>query len=201
VGRLPLVSQPYQGKSLIASGQEAVNVYGEINGKPSPGDPQAPVPVTWYPFNGTLNRPRANCCMFAYGANLIGDWENGKLYQIDPNEFTDFGGPLTHIKTFAHILDDDLDRIGHLSFDADMECGTTKDLNDDPQVLLSWSDDRGRTYGNAIGQSLGQTGQYLTTISWNRLGYARDRVYKLQWSAPVKTALNGGFASLKKART
>jgi hypothetical protein len=27
---------------------------------------------------------------------------------------------------------------------------------------------------------------------------ARDRVFMLQWSAPVKTALNGGFAEFTK---
>ncbi len=36
----------------------------------------------WCDENGNLLRPRANCCMFAYNANLVGDWENGRLLQL-----------------------------------------------------------------------------------------------------------------------
>ena len=48
---------------------------------------------------------------------------------------------------------------------------------------------------------MGKIGNFLTTVSWNRLGQARDRVFKVQWSANCKTALNGGFVDYKKART
>ena len=70
-----------------------------------------------------------------------------------------------------------------------------------PQIFLSFSDDRGRTYGNPIGQSMGLTGEFLTTVSWNRLGMARDRVFKLQWSCNLDTALNGGFVDAIGAAT
>jgi len=40
---------------------------------------------------------------------------------------------------------------------------------------------------------MGTTGEYLTSISWWRLGMARDRVFQLSWSDPIKTALSGAF--------
>lgn len=61
------------------------------------------------------------------------------------------------------------------------------------QIFLMWSDDRGHTYGSPVGQLIGARGAYLTSISWNRLGYARDRVFKLEWSVPVATALQGAW--------
>ena len=82
-----------------------------------------------------------------------------------------------------------------------MQVGDILDLEDDPQIYLSWSDNKGVTYGNPVAQSLGKTGEYLTTISWNRLGMARDRVFKLQWSTNNDTALNGGFITRKRAAT
>ena len=60
-------------------------------------------------------------------------------------------------------------------------------------VYLSCSDDRGKTFGNPVGQTMGTTGEYLTSISWWRLGMARDRVFQLSWSDPIKTALSGAF--------
>jgi hypothetical protein len=68
-------------------------------------------------------------------------------------------------------------------------------------VRLRWSDDRGRSWGNAVANTLGKAGEYLTSIQWQRLGYARDRVFELSWSAPVRTALNGAWVDVSRART
>jgi hypothetical protein len=154
--------------------------------------------------DGNFNRPRANCCMFVNGLNLIGDWESGCLLQLDINTFTDFTlanatTPITRVRTFPHSTDNN-DKVTYQSFDADMEVGTITD-DSEPFVSLSWSDNKGVSYGNPIQQSMGMIGEYLTTISWNRLGQARDRIFKLSWSTNNKTALNGGFLERKKART
>lgn len=147
------------------------------------------------PENGTLNRHRANCGMFVYGKNLIGDWENGQILELNPDLYTDNNGPITRIRTFMHLLEEG-HRITYDQFIADMQCGTSVQTNEDdpdPVVMLSWSDDRGVSFGNKLEQSLGREGQYLVQPSWNRLGMARDRVFKLEWSAAVKTALNGAW--------
>jgi hypothetical protein len=153
-------------------------------------------------LNGVLNRPRANCCMFAFNTILVGDWQNGNLLALDVNTFTDYSSdspvqPVTRIRTFPHTIDNN-DKVSYKSFDADMEVGTILD-GSNPQVSLSWSDDKGATYGNPVMNSMGALGQTFTTITWNRLGEARDRVFKLQWSANCRTALNGGFIERKKA--
>lgn len=156
----------------------------------------------WTDENGNLLRPRANCCMFAFGSILVGDYQYGKLLKLDINTFTDEGTPIVRIRTFPHLTDeDDYARVTYNSFDADMEVGTILDLEAAPKLYLSWSDNKGVTYGNPVPQSLGKTGEYLTTITWNRLGQARDRVFKLQWSTDNDTALNGAFITRKKART
>lgn len=156
----------------------------------------------WTDENGNLLRPRANCCMFAFGVILVGDYQYGKLLQLSVDVFTDEGNPIIRIRTFPHLVDEDrYARIVYNSFDADMQVGDILDLEADPQIYLSWSDNKGVTYGNPVAQSLGKTGEYLTTISWNRLGMARDRVFKLQWSTNNDTALNGGFITRKRAAT
>ena len=60
-------------------------------------------------------------------------------------------------------------------------------------IFLLWSDDRGHTWSNPVGQKIGERGAYLTSVNWSRLGYARDRVWALEWSVPVKTALQGAW--------
>jgi hypothetical protein len=165
----------------------------------------------WTDINGGLNRPRANCCMFANGANLVGDWETGDLLKLDIDTYTDYAsinasnagvggnGPIIRVRTFPHLIKNN-NRITYNSFDADMEVGTAIE-GDDPQIFLSWSDDKGKTYGNPVPQSMGKIGEYSVVPTWNRLGQARDRVFKLQWSTNNKTTLNGAFVEYKQART
>jgi len=156
----------------------------------------------WTDENGNLLRPRANCCMFVYNTNLVGDWENGTLLKLDINTFTDYNPatstrPIIRVRTFPHSMENN-DKVTYNSFDADMQPGTIID-DSDPMASLSWSDDKGKTYSNPIMQSMGQTGEYLKVLSWNRLGQARDRIFKLTWSTNNNTALNGGFIEFKKA--
>lgn len=148
----------------------------------------------WTDENGNLNRHRANCAAFAYGENLVGDWENGKIYSLDPNTATDIDGPITRIRTYPHMIQDGK-KVTYREFVVDITCGTStaNPPDDEPTITLSWSDDRGKTFGNGVMQSIGYQGKYLTQPSWNRLGMARDRVFKVQWSTPAITALNGGF--------
>lgn len=156
---------------------------------------------------GNLDRHRINCCMYFNNQNMIGDWETGKILILKSDTYTDVSDdpdnptPIRRVKTFAHMLDN-LDRIIFNYFDADMQVGTQDPvIETTPVVALSWSDNRGISYGFPVEQSMGKGGEFNTIISWNRLGYARDRVFKLEWSEPIKTALNGGFAGVRKARS
>ena len=67
------------------------------------------------------------------------------------------------------------------------------------QLYLDWSDDRGHTYGNPVGQSMGAQGEYLTQVQFQRLGMCRDRVYRLTWTSPVRTALQGAWIEAQPA--
>lgn len=153
----------------------------------------------WTDNNGMFNRARANCCMFVYDKNIIGDWQNGKLYELRSDVYTDDGQPIVRLRTFPHLLDN-LDRTEYLYFKADIEVGTQDPTNPvAPEVSLKWSDNRGKTFGNAVTQSLGLGGDYLALPIWSRLGMARDRVFELSWSCNLSTSLNGAFINTKKA--
>lgn len=71
----------------------------------------------------------------------------------------------------------------------------------DPQIYLSWSDDGGRHFGNPVGISMGRAGAYLTSLQWQRLGMGRRRVFQLEWSVPVRTALLGAWIDSTPAQS
>jgi len=152
--------------------------------------------------NGVIIRHRANAFAFAYGKGHVGDFQNGALYVYDQNFYLDGDQPIPRIRTFPHVVGNG-NRIEFTVFTADIEVGQTGGIPaaDPPMISLRWSNDRGATFGNPVMQPMGATGQYLVSPQWRRLGMARDRVFELSWSAPVKTSLNGAWIGNEGAET
>lgn len=143
--------------------------------------------------NGALHRDRACFYASAYGKNFAQDWETGQVYEISGDVYDDDGDPIVFIRGFP-VLEKGLNRATHNALRAYMEYGTEPDPNAEmPVVLLYVSDDGGKTWYDPIEAPLGATGEYDTIAQWTRLGQARTRSYELQWSANVKTALNGVY--------
>lgn len=65
----------------------------------------------------------------------------------------------------------------------------------DRVIWLRWSDTRGRSWSQPIQQSMGELGQFLVNIQFQRLGIARDRVFEVFWSYPCETALQAAYVS------
>ena len=74
-------------------------------------------------------------------------------------------------------------------------------LSAENKVYLAWSDDRGHSFGNPVGAALGNGGEYRTSLQWQRLGMARDRVFQIQWSCPNATTLQGAWIETTPAKT
>jgi hypothetical protein len=66
------------------------------------------------------------------------------------------------------------------------------------ELYLDWSDDRGHTFGNPVGQDMNSRG-YLTSLQWQRLGMTRDRVFRLTWTCADHTALQGAWITAEAA--
>lgn len=160
----------------------------------------------WTDNDGNLNRNRANLGCAAYGKIVVGDWQNGTLYAYDLDAYTDNGQPISRIRSFPLFLNQGK-RVSYDQLIADVECGNDTALIDGtdsanpPIIYLRYSDDRGKTWSNYIPQSVGATGEYGTCVQYQRLGYARYRVFELSWSAPTEIALNGAFVNNETAAT
>jgi hypothetical protein len=85
------------------------------------------------------------------------------------------------------------------------EDGSILMREDNPKVVtwvsLRWSDDRGHTFGNPVLQDAGATGEYLTSLQYQRLGMARDRVWELSWSTSVLRVLQGAWIDATPAQS
>jgi hypothetical protein len=182
-----------------------------------------------------FQRHRGNCSAVFQGMVLVGDYSNGKIYELDPNNYTDDGANIRRVRRAPHLVSD-LQRqyfaelqiqfqpgvgVGGFAVTSlpngvtsnTIYLGSTYTLGADqtltigpfetyvlgtnqqllpastltyPQAMLRWSNDGGSTWSNEHWATVGQQGKYKNRAIWRRLGMARDRIFEVSVTDPVK---------------
>jgi hypothetical protein len=60
-----------------------------------------------------------------------------------------------------------------------------------PSIMLSISRDHGHTWGRELRTGFGKQGEYKMRAEWRKLGMARDWVFKIRITDPVKVIILG----------
>lgn len=159
-----------------------------------PGDLAWTERASFTPETGSFHRMRANCYMNFQNVRMVGDYQDGKMYQLSREFYDDAGRPLIARRRASHIWSkEDRRRIFHSSLQIEYSPGVGLQTGQgkDPQAMLRWSDDGGTTWGTEHWTSIGKVGRYKNRALWRRLGRARDRVYEVSISDPVKRDIVG----------
>ena len=144
---------------------------------------------------GTLERHRADVHLYDFknGIHFMGDYENGKVYQLSDTTYQDDGQEITRLRTCPHISKENK-RIFYSKLFLDMETGVGLNgdvLGSEPLVMMSYSDDGGHTWSDeltaSIDVNMGAIGDYKKRMIWRRLGSSRDRIFRFKVTDPVKT--------------
>jgi hypothetical protein len=137
-----------------------------------------------------FERHRGNCCAFFNQQVLVGDYQNGKIYQLGRNFYTDDGQTIRRIRRAPHITSDLQRQYFHeLQIQFQPGVGLSTGQGDDPQAMLRWSNDGGSTWSNEYWTTIGKQGKYLNRAIWRRLGFSRDKVFEVSISDPVKAVI------------
>lgn len=139
---------------------------------------------------GQYERCRGNCAAVFQGYNLVGDYSNGKIYHLDRNVYTDDGQNVKRMRRAPHLTVD-LQRqyFEELQLQFQPGVGLSTGQGDDPQAMLRWSNDGGSTWSNEHWTTIGKIGKYTNRAIWRRLGTARDRIFEVSVSDPVKAVI------------
>jgi hypothetical protein len=186
----------------------------------------------WLSVNkdNTFHRHRSNCAAVFQDYVLVGDYQNGAVYSLDPDNYTDAGNEIRRVRRAPHLVADfqrqyfdelqiqfqpgvgeggfSIDRgtylgnpyiipaegslvvgpseIAYLQL-ANQITGNQTKIN--PQAMLRWSNDGGSTWSKEYWQQIGYQGRYKNRAIWRRLGTARDRIYEVVVTDPVKAVI------------
>ena len=185
----------------------------------------------WCDNTNTYHRHRGNCSAVFQGLVLVGDWQNGNIYELDPTNYTDNGQNIRRVRRAPHLTTDlqrqyfdefqiqfqpgvgttglsDSGATGYIATpyyifptatlnipgSATIILGNQTTLSGDtttnkPQAMLRWSNDGGSTWSNEHWVTIGQEGKYKNRAIWRRLGWARDRVFEVTVTDPVKAVI------------
>ena len=178
--------------------------------------------------DGTYSRHRGNCEAQFQGMVLVGDYANGKIYELDKSVYTDDGVNTRRLRRAPHLVAD-FQRQYFEEFQIQFQpgVGTTglsvspfiyigtpyilyptatliipptqtvvigvatlsNQTTTLPQAMLRWSDDGGSTWSKEHWTTIGALGKYQNRAIWRRLGQARDRVFEVVVSDPVKAVI------------
>ena len=143
-------------------------------------------------------RPNSYCLF--NDLHIVGDSQDGDLYIIDANTFTDSGTAIERIRSCPHIWNDRKELFfKRLQVDFESGVGLSVPVNNQgvtPQAQLRWSNDGGKTWGNYHSAPIGPQGAYKTRSIWRTLGHSRDRVFEVSTSEPCKIAMVGASVEL-----
>lgn len=124
---------------------------------------------------------------------LISDYENGNIYRLEPDTYTDNGMTIRRQITTRHVFDETYVGIGRIILDIEPGVGLIQGQGFDPQIMLEVSKDGGHTWGQQLWRSFGKIGEYTHRAIWNRIGVSRDYVYRFTVTDPVKVVIIGAW--------
>ena len=184
---------------------------------------------------GQYERHRGQCCTVFQGMVLVGDYSNGSIYELDPENYTDNGQTIRRLRRAPHLVADfqrqyfdelqiqfqpgvgttglstsssntlpfatylgDTYAIAPtqtltIPFASTFILGTSNILSTNtttnPQAMLRWSNDGGSTWSKEYWVSIGSIGRYQNRAIWRRLGMARDRIFEVSITDPIKAVI------------
>lgn len=142
---------------------------------------------------GTLHRYRGQHHAYDGSDNLIGDWENGNLYALRADTFTDDGKPVYRERTVPYIPSEKKN-VSYLRLELEMSVNAALT---EQNIDMSWSDDYARTWSAPMSQSLGIKDEDIKRIVWRRLGIGRQRTFRLSTTANSRCALINGYLEVQ----
>ena len=154
----------------------------------------------WFQKQTDGGRHIASTYVYFNGKHYVGAHDSSNLYTMDSGVYLDDTDAIVRERTSGVVHAATRNRVRHISLEIEFEAGVglVTGQGSNPQVALTWSDDGGHTWSNARTTSIGAIGDYSARALFHQLGQARDRIYKVRVSDPVKYVLISAYLDMEE---
>jgi len=146
-----------------------------------------------------FGRHQSNNAIFFDSKTLVGDFQNGRIYQMAGNFYTDDGEPVVREFVLPTVNNGrEFLTVDSLEFDMGTGVGLIRGQGDDPELRVYFSKDSGKTYSESFKRGrIGKVGEYLTRAKVNRFGAARQFTFKVEISDPIPIDIGGAWVEVR----
>ncbi len=144
---------------------------------------------------------------FVYFNNktYVTDTSSGDIYELNKNTFDELGNPVIRLRDSGNFHGGLVGAPGKLitmnRFELIMETGIGSDDQDEgdegPFVMLSWSDDGGRTFSTEVFASAGRAGEFIWKVEWFGLGSFYNRIIRVRMTDAVYYCIHSAAADIE----
>ena len=158
----------------------------------------------WFELSSgiTDGRWRADSYAYAYRKHLVADYQNGNIYVLDIDAYTENGSVIERIRDTGPLHGGQIGAPGKKiemdRFELIMETGVglISGQGSDPVVMLQVSDDGGDTFSTEMWGKVGKMNKY-TIVEWHALGSFYERIIRVKTSDPVFYSIHSAAADLR----
>ena len=146
-------------------------------------------------------RHRSNCHVYFAGKNLVGDFENGKIYELSETTYTDDGDTIKRTRVSPALFDPEGNlelSYPELVVEFKAGVGLAVGTGSDPQAMLRYSDDGCRTWSTEEWATIGKLGQYGWIARWDMLGSAKVRNFEISMTGPIEWVITNAYSPVVK---
>lgn len=137
---------------------------------------------------------------FCYGKHYVQDSLTGRIGELRPDVYAEWDDPLVMTWTYPKVYAEGaLTFFDRLEIAIEVGVGLITGQGSDPQITLEVSDN-GKEFRFMGNRSLGAMGRYFTRVFWDRLGTARQRVFRCSISDPVPVTVSDTLAEIRGGR-
>lgn len=162
---------------------------------------------SWFQLSSGINLTRHALTSYAYcyDKHIVACGTSQKLYELDFDTYTDHGNAVRRVRRTANIHSGLYGTPGQelifdrVEFDVETGVGLATGQGSDPQLMVRFSDDGGRTWSAEQWHPMGVAGDYLRRVVLTQQGRAYNRVYELAYSEPTRFSLISAKADIKVA--
>lgn len=125
---------------------------------------------------------------------VVGDYLTGNIYAFNPATYTDNGTQRRWVRRWRAIEQNTFAAVKFTALSIEMLTGLRVPNAGNPQLMLRWSDDGGRSWSDQRIMAVGKLGQTAQSIKFTRLGSSRrwagsDRIFELSCADPFMVAI------------
>lgn len=143
-----------------------------------------------YKAAGGYGRHRANCYTLFKNKHYVGDFENGKIYEMSSSYRNDDGNLIQRVLHSKNINNGKV-RMSFPGIQVALEAGHGLAGGDTPYVGLQFSNDGGKAWSSMVNRSAGKTGEYTRQANFEQMGSDYQRMYKLTMTEEFFTRIVG----------